>query len=133
MRPYRQHYGDAGADLEVSIPYIIRPHETVMVKTGYTPWVSDIPRESVGLVFARSSLHRRGLILANGVGVIDSGYEGEVLVPLHNLTDRPVVLEEHERVAQIVVLRLENLSDLYDEPVLSTRKRGKGGFGSTGK
>ena len=133
MRPYRQHDGDAGADLQVSIPYIIYPHETIMVKTGYTPQMFDIPRDAVGLVFARSSLHKKGLILANGVGVIDSGYEGEVLVPLHNLTDSPVVLEEHERIAQIVVLRLENLSDLYDEPVLSTRKRGQGGFGSTGK
>lgn len=133
MRPYRQHSGDAGCDLEVSIPYIIYPHETILAKTGYTPQMFDIPRDAVGLVFARSSLHKKGLILANGVGVIDSGYEGEVLVPLHNLTDSHVVLEEHERIAQIVVLRLENLSGLYDEPVLSTKRRGKGGFGSTGK
>lgn len=133
MRPYRQHSGDAGADLEVPIPYIIYPHETILVKTGYTPQVFDIPSEAVGLVFARSSLHKKGLILANGVGVIDSGYEGEVHVPLHNLTDNPVVLEEHERVAQIVILRLETLSDLYDEQPLSTEERGKGSFGSTGK
>ena len=133
MRPYRRQSGDAGADLGVPTPYIIYPHETILVKTGYTPQMFDIPRDAVGLVFARSSLHKKGLILANGVGVIDSGYGGEVLVPLHNLTDSPVVLEEHERIAQIVVLRLESLSELYDEPVLSTRKRGKGGFGSTGK
>lgn len=133
MRPYRQHHGDAGADLEVPTPYIIYPHETIMAKTGYTPQMFDIPQDAVGLVFARSSLHKKGLILTNGVGVIDSGYEGEVLVPLHNLTDSPVVLEEHERIAQIVVLRLENLSELYAEPVSSTRKRGKDGFGSTGK
>ena len=86
MRPYKQHNGDAGCDLEVSTPYIIYPHETIMVKTGYTPQTFDIPAEAVGLVFARSSLHKKGLILANGAGVIDSGYEGEVLVPLHNLT-----------------------------------------------
>lgn len=133
MRPYRQHDGDAGADLEVPIPYIIYPHETILVKTGYTPQVFDIPGGSVGLVFARSSLHKKGLILANGVGVIDSGYEGEVLVPLYNLTDSPVVLEEHERIAQIAVLRLDNLSELYDEPAKSSRRRGKSGFGSTGK
>lgn len=133
MRPYRQHDGDAGADLEARIPHIIYPHETIMVKTGYTPQKFDIPPDAVGLVFARSSLHKKGLILANSVGVIDSGYEGEVLVPLHNLTDSPVVLEEHERIAQIVVLRLENLSELYAEPAKSSRKRGQGGFGSTGK
>lgn len=133
MRPYRQHDDDAGCDLEAAIPYVIYPHETIMVKTGYTPQMFDIPREAVGLIFARSSLHKKGLILANGVGVIDSGYEGEVLVPLHNLTNSPVVLEEHERIAQIAVLRLESLSELYAEPALSTKERGKGGFGSTGK
>ena len=133
MRPYRQHDGDAGADLEARTAYVIYPHETVMVETGYTPQVFDIPRGAVGLVFARSSLHKKGLILANGVGVIDSGYEGEVLVPLYNLTDSPVVVDEYERIAQIVVLRLESLSKLYAEPALSTGERGKGGFGSTGK
>ena len=83
MRPYRQHDGDAGADLEVLIPYITYPHETIMVKTGYTPDVFDIPRDAVGLVFARSSVLKKGLILANVVGVVDYGYEGDVLVPLH--------------------------------------------------
>lgn len=133
MRPQRQHYNDAGFDLSTKTSVVIYPGETVFVPTGYCPDKHDIPDGSVGLVFARSSLSKKGLLLANGVGVIDSGYEGEVLVALHNLTDSPVVLEEHERIAQIVVLRLESLSELYAEPAKSSRKRGKGGFGSTGK
>lgn len=135
MRPYRQHSGDAGADLEVPIPYIIYPHETIMVKTGYSPQMFDIPDGSVGLVFARSSLSKKGLLLANGVGVIDAGYEGEVMVALWNMSkDTPVVLEEHERIAQIVIVRLEATSALYAQPPINAdKKRGKGGFGSTGK
>ena len=55
MRPYRQHSGDAGADLEVPIPYIIYPHETILVKTGYTPQMFDIP----GMLSALSLPARR--------------------------------------------------------------------------
>lgn len=80
-------------------------------------------------------MSKRNLLLANGVGVIDAGYEGEVFVPLRNLsTDTPVVLEEHERIAQIVIIKLECMSALYAQPpVHAGKERGKGGFGSTGK
>lgn len=135
MRPRRQHFNDAGCDLETSMPYIIYPGETIMVHTAYVPDKHDIPDGSVGLVFARSSLSKKGLMLANGVGVIDAGYEGEVLVPLWNTSpDTPVVLEELERVAQIVVVKLETTSALYTQPpVQADKRRGNGGFGSTSK
>ena len=135
MRPRRQHFNDGGCDLEARMPYIIYPGETIMVHTAYVPDKHDIPDGSVGLIFARSSLSKKGLILANGVGVIDAGYEGEVLVPLWNTSrDTPVVLEEHERIAQIVIVRLESTSALYTQaPIQADKKRAKGGFGSTGK
>ena len=134
MRPKRQHFNDAGCDLETSMPYIIYPGETIMVRTAYVPDKHDIPDGSVGLVFARSSLSKKGLMLANGVGVIDAGYEGEVLVPLWNTSrDTPVVLEEYERIAQIVVVRLETTSALYSQPPVLARSRATGGFGSTSK
>ena len=135
MRPQRQHHNDAGFDLSTKMPVIIYPGEVIYVATGYYPDKHDIPDGSVGLVFARSSLSKNGLILANGVGVIDAGYEGEVLVPLWNMSkDTPVVLEEHERIAQIVIVRLEGTSALYSQPpIKADKKRGKGGFGSTGK
>lgn len=135
MRPRRQYFNDAGCDLEARMPYIIYPGETIMVHTAYVPDKHDIPDGSVGLVFARSSLSKKGLVLANGVGVIDAGYEGEVLVPLWNTSgDTPVVLKEYERIAQIVIVRLESASALYTQsPIQADKKRAKGGFGSTGK
>lgn len=134
MRPRRQHFNDAGCDLETKTAYIIYPGETIMVHTAYVPDKHDIPDGSVGLVFARSSLSKKGLMLANGVGVIDAGYEGEVLVPLWNTSnDTPVVLEEYERIAQIVVVRLETTSALYAQPPVLAGSRATGGFGSTSK
>ena len=134
MRPQRQHHNDAGFDLSTKMPVIIYPGEVIYVPTGYCPDKHDIPDGSVGLVFARSSLSKKGLLLANGVGVIDAGYEGEVLVPLWNKSkDTPVVLEEHERIAQIVIVKLEGTSALYAQPPVQAGERGKGGFGSTGK
>lgn len=134
MRPRRQYFNDGGCDLETKMPYIIYPGETIMVRTGYMPNKHDIPDGSVGLVFARSSLSKKGLMLANGVGVIDAGYEGEVLVPLWNTShDTPVVLEEYERIAQIVIVKLEATSALYTQQPVQAGERSKGGFGSTGK
>lgn len=134
MRPIRQHFNDAGCDLETTTPHIIYPGETIMVHTAYTPDKHDIPDGSVGLVFARSSLTKKGLTLANSVGVIDAGYEGEVLVPLYNTSrDTPAVLEQYERIAQIVVVRLETTSALYAQPPARVGERATGGFGSTSK
>lgn len=134
MRPQQQHYNDAGFDLSTKTSVIIYPGETIFVPTGYCPEKHDIPDGSVGLVFARSSLSKKGLILANGVGVIDAGYEGEVMVALWNTSkDTPVVLDEYERIAQIVIVKLDTMSFLYIEPPVQASERGKDGFGSTGK
>ena len=134
MRPRRQHFNDGGCDLETRMPYIIYPGETIMVRTGYVPDKRDIPDGSVGLVFARSSLSKKSLMLANGVAVIDAGYEGEVLVPVWNMSrDTPVVLEEYERIAQIVIVKLEAASALYMQQPVQAGERSKGGFGSTGR
>lgn len=135
MRPQRQYHNDAGFDLSTKMPVIICPGETILVPTGYYPDKHDIPDGAVGLVFARSSLNKKGLLLANGVGVIDAGYEGEVFVPLWNMSrDTLVVLEERERIAQIVIVKLDTMSALYAQPPVHVDKeRGSGGFGSTGK
>lgn len=140
--PQRQHHDDAGCDLRVARSEIIRSHQTITVSTGYHPQEGDIPPHSVGLVFARSSLHKRGLSLANGVGVIDSGYEGEVLLALRNDMDESVGVRRGERLAQIVVIPLDLSSTLYaaqycdnnnDNDDNNTRPRGSSGFGSTGR
>ena len=136
-RPQRQHNDDAGCDLRVARSGFIKSCTTMMVPTGYSPHDGDIPEGSVGLVFARSSLHLRGLSLANGVGVIDSGYRGEVLLAVRNDVKVPVTVNEGERVAQIVVVPLDLSSNLYNNSNNNdnnnTRPRGQGGFGSTGR
>lgn len=104
MMPERQHQDDAGADLKADATWRIEPGRTRMVRTG-TRW--EIPSGHVGLVFARSSLAvEKGLMLANGVGVIDAGYQGEVMVPLHNCTGTFVTIDEGERIAQMVIVSI---------------------------
>lgn len=121
----------AGADLynligeSVTIP----THSTYLVHTGISV---EIPEGYCGLIFARSGLaSKRGLAPANKVGVIDADYRGEVMVALHNHTDRTQTVEGGERIAQLAIVPfLKADFELVDE--LSDTKRGSGGFGSTG-
>ena len=122
----------AGADLYActNSPLIVVPGETVMIKTGIAV---EIPTGYVGLIYARSGLATKsGLAPANKVGVIDSDYRGEILVPLLNHSKSPACLEVGERVAQMVIVPyLKAEFDIVDE--IDDTSRGKGGFGSTGK
>lgn len=121
----------AGADLYANIDenLVIKPHETIFVKTGIA---ISIPKGLVGLVFARSGLScKRGLAPANKVGVIDSDYRGEVMVALHNHTEEEKQIEPNERIAQIAfVPYIKGNFEIVDE--LPDTERGNGGFGSTG-
>ena len=121
----------AGADLyaceggEISIA----PGETRLVHTGIA---MEIPEGLVGLVYARSGLaSKRGLAPANKVGVIDSDYRGEIMVALHNHSDKAQTVADGERIAQIVFAPYYAAQfTVVDE--LSDTVRGVGGFGSTG-
>ena len=121
----------AGADLynlageTVTIP----AHSTHLIHTGIS---MQIPEGYCGLIFARSGLaSKRGLAPANKVGVIDADYRGEIMVALHNHTDRTQTVEGGERVAQLAIVPFLKASfELADE--LSDTVRGEGGFGSTG-
>lgn len=121
----------AGADIYALLdePVTINPGETKMIHTGIA---LAIPEGLVGLNFARSGMAvKRGLAPANKVGVIDSDYRGEVMVALHNHSDKPQVVEHGERVAQMVFVPYYTAEfELKDE--LSETVRGEGGFGSTG-
>lgn len=124
--------GSAGADLYAAIenPTRIMPRETKMISTGIS---IEIPEGFVGLVFARSGLAcKQGLGLANGVGVIDSDYRGEVMVALYNHSMEPVDVLPNERIAQMVVSPFIPWNPMEVDELEST-KRGTGGFGSTGK
>ena len=95
--------------------------------------VTTSARGLVGLIYARSGLaSKRGLAPANKVGVIDSDYRGEIMVALHNHSDKPQTIADGERIAQIVFTPFMAASfSVVDE--LDDTERGAGGFGSTGR
>lgn len=121
----------AGADLYAATDYTIdiAPHSTVKIGTGLA---IEPPVDYVGLIYARSGLAtKKGLRPANCVGVIDEDYRGEVIVALHNDTDKIQSIEPGERIAQIIFQPYEQFSFEVTEE-LSETIRGDGGFGSTG-
>ena len=122
----------AGADLYACLeaPLTIAPGETAWVTTGLA---LEVPEGCAGLVYARSGLAtKRGLALANKVGVIDSDYRGEITVVLYNHGSEAQTISSGERIAQLIITPV--LTPAYTETDrLSETLRGTGGFGSTGK
>lgn len=108
----------------------IKPHETYFVSTGIS---MEIPKGYVGLIYPRSGLScKRGLSLANCVGVIDSDYRGEIKVALVNHSNEICKIEDAERCSQIA-FQPSMKWDFHQVDELSDTERGEGGFGSTGK
>ncbi len=125
--------GAAGMDLRACLesPRVVRPGEIVPVPTGLA---IQLPRrDAVALVYARSGLAAKyGIALANGVGVIDSDYTGEIVVPLHHFGTQEFVLQPKERIAQLVIAPIY-VARLVPVARLGETARGSGGFGSTGR
>ena len=122
----------AGADLYACLDadLTIAPGETAFVPTGLA---MELPLGYVGLIYARSGLAcKRNLAPANKVGVIDSDYRGEFIVALHNHGKNPQTISHGERVAQLVITPVLNVS-FMEADELSDTQRAAGGFGSTGK
>jgi dUTP pyrophosphatase len=128
----------AGWDLRAKENYTIHVGETTYIETGI---FLEIPDGFVGKIYSRSGLStKHGIVLVNGVGVIDNDFRGEIKVALILLSGyklRPPTYEikKYDRVAQILFEKVENtnieLVDTYDE--LCKTERGVGGFGSSGK
>ncbi len=128
--PAYAHPHDAGADLVTTVDVELRPGERALVPTGLA---IAVPEGYAGFVHPRSGLAARaGLSIVNAPGTIDAGYRGEVQVCLVN-TDplRPVRLRRGDRVAQLVVQRVETARFVEAER-LPASVRGAGGYGSTG-
>ena len=121
----------AGADL-YALPgqeIELKPNETILVHTGIA---MEIPEGYAGFVFARSGIAtKRGLAPANKVGVIDSDYRGEIMVALHNHSQKTQIIEDNERVAQLVIMPYLR-AEFIESETLEDTKRASGGFGSTG-
>lgn len=125
--------GAAAADLCALLdqPLTVQPMQRVLVPTGLA---IELPGpDCVALVYARSGLSlKHGLCMANGVGVIDSDYRGELRVPTVNLSDVPYTIQPGERIAQLCIAPVYQAAFVQAES-LSDTDRGAGGFGSTGK
>jgi dUTP pyrophosphatase len=108
----------------------IHPGEKAKIPTGVKV---AIPYRHVGLVFGRSGLATdKGLRPSNCVGVIDSGYRGEIFVPLHNDSKEVQHVARYERIAQLVIVPIA-LPGFLVVDKLPESSRGEGGFGSTGQ
>lgn len=132
--PSRAHPTDAGADLRSTEMVEIPPGEQYLVDTGVAV---AIPPRFVGLLFNRSSQGKKGLVIPNSVGVIDSDYRGNIKVLLKNTTFDNQCLVLGERVAQLVIvpiiLPMFEVFKGTDEEWKTSTARGTGGFGSTGQ
>lgn len=128
--PKYAHEGDAGLDLRIVEDVTLGPNERRTIGTGVAV---AIPHGYVGLVFPRSGLASKlGVSLSNCVGVIDSGYRGEVGATLHNTSRQDVSLSRGDRVCQLVVMPYASC-EVVQTAVLPESERGEGGFGSTGR
>ena len=122
----------AGYDLYAATEYDIEimPHSTVKIGTGIS---MELPEGTFGAIFARSGLAtKKGLRPANCVGVCDSDYRGEYIVPLHNDTDEIMSIEPGERIAQLIIMNF-NPIEFNVVNTLSDTERSTSGFGSTGQ
>lgn len=127
--PRYAHEGDAGLDLRITHDVTLKPGERATVGTGLAV---EVPQGCVGLVFPRSGLaSKHGITLSNSVGVIDSGYRGEIGATLLNQSDETTTLDAGARVCQLIVMPFVPCELVPCEELTET-ERGAAGFGSTG-
>jgi dUTP pyrophosphatase len=125
--------GSAGLDLRACIlePITIAPGQTILIPTGLAIHIGEpgycamiLPRSGMG--------HKNGIVLGNLVGLIDSDYQGQLMVSTWNRGSKPFTLEPMERLAQLIIVPVLqvgfNIVDSFD-----ASERGAGGFGSTGQ
>lgn len=128
MPPTRAHEQDAGLDLCAATQVMINPHETQKIPLGVKV---AIPQNHVGLLVVRSSLGKRDLGLANDVGIIDSGFTGELCALVQNRGRVSQVVRAGERIAQLILIPII-IPTIIKVDRLEETARNTGGFGSTG-
>ena len=136
IRDQLPHYatpGSAGLDLRACIDAAItlNPGDTQLIPTGMAIHLGDAGYAA--LILPRSGLgHKHGIVLGNLVGLIDSDYQGELMVSCWNRGQTPFKLEPFERLAQLVVVPVMQV-EMHVVENFDLSHRGEGGFGSTGK
>lgn len=120
----------AGYDLRSTVDINIKAHKTVKIGTGIA---LAIPPHHFGALFSRSGLStNKGLRLANCVGIIDSDYRGEIIVPIYNDSNETQLIKKGERIAQIIIIPYIDAEFHLTNQLVAT-SRNVGGFGSTGE
>lgn len=130
--PTIAHKGDAGMDLTATnITTVINECGQLML-VYHTDLAVEIPEGHVGLLFPRSSIYKKSLQQTNCVGVIDSGYRGELMAVFKATTDCvPAIYKEGERFAQLVIVPIPSI-EVEEATELSDSDRGENGYGSSG-
>jgi len=125
--------GSAGLDLRACIEkeLVINPGETKLIPSGISIYIKN--PGYAALILPRSGLgHKHGIVLGNLVGLIDSDYQGELLISCWNRGDNEFIINPLERIAQLVLVPVYQASfNLVND--FESSERGEGGFGSTGK
>lgn len=128
--------GSAGLDLRACIdaPIVLAPGATTLIPTGIAIHIAD--PGFAALILPRSGLgHKHGIVLGNLVGLIDSDYQGELMVSCWNrnaVGSAPFTIEPQERIAQLVIVPVQQVQ-FQEVADFSATDRGAGGFGSTGR
>jgi len=125
--------GSAGLDLCACVEKetVITPQQTILIPTGISIHIEDSSLAAV--ILPRSGLgHKHGIVLGNLVGLIDSDYQGPIMVSCWNRSDKPFTILPGERIAQLVLVPITHAEfTIVDE--FTTSQRGEGGFGHTGR
>ncbi|MEN9464238.1 MAG: hypothetical protein RL217_419 [Pseudomonadota bacterium] len=125
--------GSAGLDLRACLdaPLILNPGDTQLIRTGMAIYIEDANLAAV--ILPRSGLgHKHGIVLGNLVGLIDSDYQGELMVSCWNRGNTPFTIEIGERLAQLVLVPVVQAEfELVAE--FKATERGEGGFGHSGR
>ncbi len=124
--------GSAGLDLRacLDVPLSLNPGQTVLIPTGLAIYISD--PQLAAVILPRSGLgHKHGIVLGNLVGLIDSDYQGQLLVSCWNRSDTAFTIEVGERIAQLVFVPIVQVAFEQVEDFTES-ERGQGGFGHTG-
>lgn len=125
--PAKANATDAGFDITATHRYIDEYGNDVY-ETGLAV---EIPEGYVGLLFPRSSIYKKDQILSNSVGVIDSGYRGEILFKFKRPANTSKIYYPSDRIGQLLIIKLEGFQPAFVEELDSDNDRG-GGFGSSG-
>lgn len=125
--------GSAGLDLRACIDneITIKPGETALIPTGFAMFLKN--PDYAACILPRSGLgHKHGIVLGNLVGLIDSDYQGELMVSCWNRSNENFIIKSLDRIAQMIIVPViqANLNVVKD---FEATDRGSGGFGSTGK